>query len=58
MATKAQRKLHRLRRDFHTPNLRSVVQDFIRTYSTSQRYKSENLHPAGLLLPLLMLMMV
>ena len=58
MATKAQRKLHRLRCDFHTPNLCSVVQAFIRAYLTYQRYKSEHLHPAGLLLPLLVLMMV
>ena len=47
-----QRTLHRLRRDFHAPNLRTVVQDFIRACSTCQQYKSEHLHPAGLLLPL------
>jgi transposase InsO family protein len=47
-----QRTLHRLRRDFHSPNLRSVVQAFIRNCATCQRYKSEHLHPAGLLLPL------
>ena len=47
-----QRTLHRLRRDFHAPNLRTVVQDFIRACSTCQRYKSEHLHPASLLLPL------
>jgi hypothetical protein len=29
-----------------------VVQDFIRTCATYQRYKSEHLHPVGLLLPL------
>jgi len=48
-----QRTLHRIRRDFHSPHLRRVVQDFVRACSTCQRYKSEHLHPAGLLLPLL-----
>jgi hypothetical protein len=47
-----QRTLHRLRRDFHFPNMRSVVQDFVRACPTCQRYKSEHLHPAGLLMPL------
>jgi len=47
-----QRTLHRLRRDFHSPNLRKTVQDHIRACATCQRYKSEHLHPAGLLLPL------
>jgi hypothetical protein len=47
-----QRTLHRIRRDFHSPNLRTVVQDFVRACVTCQRYKSEHLHPAGLLLPL------
>jgi len=47
-----QRTLHRLRRDFHSPNLRKTVQDHIHTCATCQRYKSEHLHPAGLLLPL------
>jgi hypothetical protein len=47
-----QRTLHRLRRDFHSPNLRTAVQDFIRSCSVCQRHKSEHLHPAGLLLPL------
>jgi hypothetical protein len=47
-----QRFLHRLRRDFHFPNMRRIVQDFIRACTTYQRYKSEHLHPAGLLLPL------
>jgi hypothetical protein len=47
-----QRTLHRLRRDFHFPNMRRCVQDFVRECSTCQRYKSEHLHPAGLLLPL------
>ncbi|WVZ63882.1 hypothetical protein U9M48_013476 [Paspalum notatum var. saurae] len=47
-----QRTLHRLRRDFHFPNMKQVVQDFVRDCATCQRYKSEHLHPAGLLLPL------
>nr|CAB3494457.1 unnamed protein product [Digitaria exilis] len=47
-----QRTLHRLQRDFHSPNFRRLVQDFIRACSMCQRYKSEHLHPAGLLLPL------
>lgn len=46
------RTLHRLRRDFHFPNMKQVVQDFVRACATCQRYKSEHLHPAGLLLPL------
>jgi len=29
-----------------------VVQDYVRACATYQRYKSEHLHPAGLLLPL------
>jgi hypothetical protein len=47
-----QRTLHRLRRDFHSPNPRTVIQDFVHTCTTCQRYKSEHLQPAGLLLPL------
>ena len=47
-----QRTLHRLRRDFHFPDMRRVVQNFVRACDTCQRYKSEHLHPAGLLLPL------
>ena len=44
--------LHRLRRDFHFPNMRQLVQDLVRSCVTCQRYKSEHLHLAGLLLPL------
>lgn len=44
--------LQRLRRDFHFPNMCRVVQDFVRACPTCQRYKSEHLHPAGLLVPL------
>jgi len=47
-----QRTVHRLRRDFHFPNMRRMVQDYVRACSTCQRYKSEHLHPAGLLMPL------
>jgi hypothetical protein len=47
-----QRTLHRLRRDFHFPNMKQLVQDLVRTCAVCQRYKSEHLHPAGLLLPL------
>ena len=46
------RTLHRLHRDFHFPNMRHLVQDFVRACPTCQRYKSEHLHPAGLLMPL------
>jgi hypothetical protein len=46
------RTLHRLRRDFHFPNMRRLVQDFVRECATCQQYKSEHLHPAGLLQPL------
>jgi hypothetical protein len=48
-----QRTVHRIYRDFHSPNLRTAIQDFIRACVTCQRNKSEHLHPAGLLLPLL-----
>jgi hypothetical protein len=47
-----QRTLHRLRRDFHFPAMRQVVQEFVRACSTCQRHKSQHLLPAGLLLPL------
>jgi len=47
-----QRTLHRLRRDFHFPNMRQLVQDLVRSCVTCQHYKSEHLHPAGLLPPL------
>ena len=46
------RTLHRLHRDFHFPNMRRLVQDFVRACPTCQRYKSEHLHPARLLMPL------
>ena len=47
-----QRTLHRIRRDFHFPNMRTLVQDVVRACDVCQRYKTEHLHPAGLLLPL------
>jgi transposase InsO family protein len=47
-----QRTLHRLRRDFHFPHMKRVVQDFVRACAVCQRNKPEQLHPAGLLLPL------
>jgi hypothetical protein len=48
-----QRTLSRLRRNFHFPNMKQLVQDLVRMCVVCQRYKSEHLHPAGLLLPLL-----
>jgi hypothetical protein len=47
-----QRTLHRLRRDFHFPNMKRAVQDLVRACAVCQRNKSEHLLPAGLLLPL------
>ena len=46
-----QRTLHRLRRDFHFPNMKHLVQNLVGTCGICQRYKSEHLHPTGLLLP-------
>jgi hypothetical protein len=43
------RTLHRLRRNFNFPNMKQVVQDFVRECVTCQRYKSEHLH--GCILP-------
>jgi transposase InsO family protein len=53
-----QKTLHRLRRDFHTPNDRHLVSDFVQGCITCQRNKTEHLHPAGLLRPLPILMAV
>jgi hypothetical protein len=44
--------LHRLRADFHSPNDRVVVQDFVRSCLVCQRNKGEHLQPGGLLQPL------
>jgi hypothetical protein len=41
-----QRTLHHLCRDFHSPNLRKTVKDYVRACATCQRYKFEHLHPA------------
>jgi hypothetical protein len=46
------RTLHRLRRDFHFPNMRRLVQDFVRACVICQQYKSDHLMLAGLLQPL------
>ena len=50
--------LHHLRRDFHFPNMCRLVQDFVRACAICQMYKSEHLHPAGLLQQLPMLAIV
>jgi hypothetical protein len=47
-----QRTLHRLRADFHVPQARQLVQEFVRDCVTCQRNKTEHLHPGGLLQPL------
>jgi hypothetical protein len=39
-----QRTLHRLRRDFHFPNMKQLVQDLVHTCVVCQRYKSKHLH--------------
>jgi hypothetical protein len=44
--------LHRLRRDFHLPQAREAIRDYIRNCLVCQRNKTEQLHPAGLLQPL------
>ena len=44
--------LHQLCADFHVPNDRVIVQDFVRACSVCQRNKSEHLQPGGLLQPL------
>ena len=46
------RTLHRLRRDFHFPTMRRLVQDFVKACVTCQQYKSDHLRPASLLQPL------
>ncbi|WVZ78854.1 hypothetical protein U9M48_026502 [Paspalum notatum var. saurae] len=46
-----QRTPHRLRRDFHFPNMKRTVRDLVRACAVRQRHKSEHLLPAGLLLP-------
>ncbi|XP_066384516.1 uncharacterized protein [Miscanthus floridulus] len=46
------RTLHRLWQDFHFPNMRHLVQDFVKACVTCQQYKSDHLRSAGLLQPL------
>jgi hypothetical protein len=48
------RMLHRLccNFHFHSPNLRTIIQDFVRACATCQQNKSVHLYLAGLLLPL------
>jgi hypothetical protein len=46
------RILHRLWRDFHFPNMRCLVQDFMKACVTCHQYKSDHLRPADLLQPL------
>jgi hypothetical protein len=40
-----QRTLHRLRRDFHFPNMKQMVQDMVRVCAVCQQYKSKHLQP-------------
>jgi hypothetical protein len=44
--------LHRLRRDFHCPNMHHLVREFVKACATCQKYKSDHLRPTGLLQPL------
>jgi len=44
-----QKTLHRLRSDFYIPGDRSLMQDWVRTWDTCQRNKTQTLRPAGLL---------
>ncbi|KAJ4788910.1 polyprotein [Rhynchospora pubera] len=47
-----QKTLHRIRRDFYIPQLKQLVQDFVRSCPLCQQHKVDHLHPAGLLQPL------
>jgi hypothetical protein len=47
-----EKTLHHLRSDFHIPGARAAVQEIVHAYTTCQRNKTEQLHPAGLLQPL------
>lgn len=44
--------LHRIQASFYIPEKRRLLQEFIRTYVTCQKYKSQQLYSAGLLQPL------
>lgn len=47
-----QKTLQRLRSDFYVPHARRAVQNFVRACVICQRNKTDHLHPAGLLQPL------
>jgi len=47
-----QKTLHRLRRDFHIPDGRAAILDYVKACVVCQRNKTEHMHPAGLLQPL------
>ncbi|WVZ53447.1 hypothetical protein U9M48_004387 [Paspalum notatum var. saurae] len=49
---RAEKTLHRFRRDFHMPSARAIIQDMVHHCITCQQNKTEHLHPAGLLMPL------
>lgn len=42
-----QKTLHRLCYDFHLPQARSMIQDYVQARVTCQRNKTEHLHPMG-----------
>jgi hypothetical protein len=48
-----EKTLHRLRSDFHIPGACAAVQEIVHACTTCQRNKTEQLHPAGLLQPLI-----
>jgi hypothetical protein len=48
----AEKTLHRLWADFHIPDARRAVLDFVKSCATCQRNKTEQLHPVGLPQPL------
>jgi hypothetical protein len=47
-----EKTLHRLRVDFHVLGARAMVRDFVWECRVCQRNKTEQLHPAGLMQPL------
>lgn len=47
-----QKTLHRLRASFYNPSLSKLVREFVAGCIVCQRNKTEHLHPAGLLQPL------
>ncbi|WVZ82924.1 hypothetical protein U9M48_030129 [Paspalum notatum var. saurae] len=50
--TRMEKSLHRFQRDFHTPQARRIIQEWVRNCLVCQRSKTEHLSAAGLLLPL------